>query len=98
MLVDRLSPGELFSYLYACIFDVFENGKVGKARRHCVRPPTAAEVVSGKAAWKRFLEEHGSAIREGKRFDMVDYDTAPSMTLPMERRDLDPESPSDCGK
>ena len=37
--------------------------------------PGQEKAASVKAAWKRFLKEHGPAIREGKHFSYADYST-----------------------
>jgi len=69
MLVDRLDSPELYPYLLTCLRDLLETGKHEHLYDACPPHHSQEEIATAKAAWKRFLQEHRQAIREGRHFD-----------------------------
>src|SRR5262249_31482162 len=70
MLVERLRPEErqLYHDLRLCLAPLLATGKYECPYVGCARTPDKKAIVAIKAAWKRFLQEQGQAIRDGKRF------------------------------
>jgi hypothetical protein len=71
-LVDRMDSEEpqLYVHLYSCLRDLLEAGTHVHADAACAQTPDKQEMVGFKARWKRFLQDHGRAIRDGKHFKM----------------------------
>jgi hypothetical protein len=72
MIVDRMDSDEpqLYVHLSMCMADLLETGKHEHLFADCITTPDKVKMATVKAAWKRFLQTQGQAIRNGKHFKL----------------------------
>ena len=75
MLVDRMdSGGILYDRVYTCATELLETGKLQRGGLSCIAPMSKKRKAAVQTRWRQFLQEHGQAIRNGKRFNSSNPD------------------------
>ena len=82
MLVEKLDADEpqLYFHLFNCFGDLLKTGRHDRVFMSCTQVPNKKQMASLKDAWKRFLQDQGQAIRNGKHFNLDSPEVRPLMS------------------